>query len=128
MAKKIVPLEEREWNWAVRRESYNEVDSFEDGGDFRIGNIDFCCTDMPGQCGAFILCDFSIKPSRNKVTAEKFAESLRHHANGGIGLLIASAVVDTPLHKLLNCYPWSKGAIAVNPNTKNKIQIFELKV
>lgn len=116
-------LEEIGWE-----EDTQAVDFETDMIDLFIGDIRFDISSMPGQCGAAVLNAFSFKDRGMKVTPTQFVETLKKSAKGKVSVILASAVVGTRLHKLLDVYPWRSGGITVNPNTKNKIQIFELEV
>jgi len=94
----------------------------------RIGSVAFDIDEMSGQCGAAILNDFSFGKTAALPTSSEFITTIRNAAKGEVGILLASAVVGSRLHKFLNVYPWVAGRVVINPNTNNRIQIFELEV
>lgn len=99
---------------------------FNDG--FLLEGVQFNIEEMPGQCGAAVLCEFDFTEEGDKGTPEAFIKGIREAAKGHVALLVASAVVGTPLHHFLDRYPWCKGSAVKNPNSGNIVQIFELKV
>lgn len=102
---------------------------FEKGDyNFYIGGLRFNIENLDGQCGAAVLCEFEFTDKAPIPTADQFTRAIKNAAKGKVAILIASAVVGSRLHEFLDNYPWSKGAIARNPNSGNDIQIFELKV
>jgi len=92
--------------------------------------ISWDISDFPGQCGAMILYDFDIGGTHEhvKCVAEDFADKIVNYNSWGAAKLVASAVVGSDLHILLNTPAWYKGSIVINPNSDNRIQIFEIDV
>lgn len=114
------------WSWG----DYQRGDEIlvDNSDSVKLGSVYFSVVNLPGQCGACVLYDFQIERGKRLPNADQFIASLRHYLKDQVGIVLASDVVGSRMHKFLNRSPWQKGKIVTNPNSGNKIQVFELEI
>ena len=91
--------------------------------------VHYSIEDFAGQCGANILCDFafySMTRDEIKRDAPDIMEAMRDVHEGDVAKLMASAVVDSALDDFLQeATGWQVGSIRINPNSGNRIRMYE---
>ena len=82
---------------------------------------------FPGQCGARILADFDFRNpiSNYDAVGKQLTEELLK-IGGGFKLFMSDKKGGRMYRLLENQPEWEQGEISINPNTGNKIRVFEL--
>lgn len=122
-------------NWDEGKEYFDEGETISDN----VGELSYeyngtsCTFDIdgfPAQCGASIIFAFSfsgrISNAKLYEMGVAFAQDLKKMRFDAGAKLLASSVVGSPLHHLLNNNYWWKGTERRNHNSRNRIAIFEL--
>lgn len=117
-------------DWEGKEEEVNTLAGFGGGDILDLGNLfSFHVSRFEGQCGAIILHDFDFKQAFNKAKISAirklFTEECKRTGKGW--KIFVSDVVGGSIYSLVHDHPdWEYGEVSINPNTGNKIQVFEL--